>query len=121
MVRGVRDLEERISVLEQSTSATVSSLHRIRMRTSRVLAATSAFTAVQRDAAALSRVVRTVSGLSQLSETSVDRGYIEGELTRLQEELEQLHVRFSRELLSAADAELGPPAARPKRWWRFWR
>lgn len=108
-------------MLEQSASATVSSLHRIRMRTSRVLAATAAFTAVQRDVASLSGVIRTVSGLSRLSETSVDRGYIEGELTRLHEELEQLHVRFSRELLSAAEAELGRPAARPKRWWQFWK
>jgi hypothetical protein len=114
-------LEERISVLEQSASATVSSLHRIRMRTSRVLAATSAFMAVQRDVASLSRVIRTASGLSRLSEDSVDRAPIERELARLKEELEQLHVRFSRELLSAAEAELGRPAARSKRWWRFWR
>jgi hypothetical protein len=89
-----------------------------------VLAATSAFTALQSDLASLDRVLRTVRGLPQISEDSVDRDDIERELARLRDELHQLEARFSRELQSASESEPPRPAAKSgkpsKPWWRFW-
>lgn len=118
MARGVRDLQERIALLQRHAAATVQSLHHIRARTSRVLAATGAFAALEGEARSLSEVVRN---LSRVNDESVDRPYVESELERLRNSMHDLRQRFSSELVSAAKSEPPAPSSRRKPWWRFWR
>ena len=117
MSRGMRALQERIAELEQLAATAVDSLHRIRARTSRVLAATSAFSKLDREARSLSELVRT---LSRVDDASVDHAFFEGEVARLRSEMLELQLRFSAELVSAAEAKPPPTRPRPKPWWRFW-
>lgn len=115
-------MQDHITVLQRHAAASVQSLHHIRARTSRVLAATSAFTAFEVEARSLREVVRTLVSLARASDESVDRGYVERELSRLREGFCELQRRFSRELVSAAESERPPPPPPlMKRWWQLWR
>jgi len=118
MARGVRDLQDQVAVLQRHAAATVRSLHYIRARTSRVLAATSAFTALDSEARALNDEVCT---LSRVNDESIDRPSVERDLARLRTAMQQLEERYSSELMSAAKSEPPASSARRKPWWRFWR
>ena len=77
MTSGVQDLQDRIAILERHMTASVESLHHIRARTSRVLAATNAFNRLRVEARSLAEVVRTLVSLARANRESVDRGYVE--------------------------------------------
>jgi uncharacterized protein YigA (DUF484 family) len=119
MVSKVSDLQAKIAVLERYASANVEALHGIRMRTSRVLAATNAFAKVEIGVRSLGQLVRTLVSLARVSEESVDREYIEGELARLRSELSVLEATYAGELQLAARMSASPPPRHP--WWQVWR
>lgn len=121
MQNAARELEARIAMLQGQTAATVEALHHVRARTTRVLAATSAFTKLNGAVGSLDQVVRTL-GRSRASEDSVDKESIERAIERLQNDLHELRESYSKELLCAAESSRPPPrTARRGRWWHFWR
>ncbi len=120
MREAVKAMQERLAIFERHTTATVETLLLVRARTSRVLAATSAFTALKQEACSLRKVVGTLLTLARASDESVDPAYIEGELTRLHDELYALQRKFAGELVTAADSERPPPLVALRPWWRIW-
>jgi len=120
MVSTVSDLQAKIAVLERYANANVEALHAIRMRTSRVLAATNAFAKVEIGVRSLGQLVRTLVSLARVSEESVDRQYIEGEVARLRSELAVLETTYALELQLAARASAS--STKPRRpWWQVWK
>lgn len=119
MVSTVSDLQAKIAVLERYASANVEALHAIRMRTSRVLAATNAFAKVETGVRSLSQLLRTLVSVARVSEESVDREYIEGEVSRLRSDLALLETAYAGELQLAARLSASPQLRRP--WWQVWR
>jgi hypothetical protein len=126
MTSGVRDLRDRIILLEQEANAALAALYRIRARTSRVLTATSAFEKFGREARSFEEAVRTLTDLSPANRESVDDTYVPRELARLGSELEELRTRYASELAEAppptpAPVSIAPRSrARRKRWWQLW-
>jgi hypothetical protein len=121
MSRGVKDLQAQIAMLERQAAASVESLHHIRARTSRVLAATGAFTTQEKEIRSLSHAVRDLANLDHVHDDSVDRPSVERELARLRAGLRELQLRFSSELASGTKLERASPSSRRRPWWRFWR
>ena len=121
MTVAATDLRAKIAIIERTAATSVEALHRIPARTSRVLAATSAFSMLNMEARSLSQVVCTLVTLARASEDSLDRAYIERELSELREELRALELRHAKELaLAVAHARQQSPAPR-KRWWEIWK
>ena len=119
MASTVSELQAKIAVLERYTNANVEALHSVGMRTSRVLSATSAFDATAVGVRSLSRRVRTLISLARVSEESVDRDYIEGELARLRSEIQELEGTYAKELQLAARVSA---SSQPRRaWWQVWK
>jgi hypothetical protein len=119
MSRGTDELQARLLVLERRVAGTIASLHHIRARTTRVLTATNAFSALQAEVLALSRVIDTLARLSRASDDSVDRQCLEGQLSQLSADMAELQRRFEAELRHAADSAPPPPKVLPRKpWWR---
>ena len=119
MARGADDLQARLLVLERRVAGTIASLHHIRARTTRVLTATTAFSSLQVEVLALTRVIDTLTRLSHASEDSVDRPCLERQVSRLCSDMVDLQSRFEAELRHAADYAPPPPKLPPRKpWWR---
>jgi hypothetical protein len=115
------DISAQIAVIERQAAANVQALHRISTRTSRVLAATSAFSMLTVEARSLSQVVRTLVTLARASEDSLDHDYIERELSHLCEQLRVLEQRHAKELAQAAVPARKRSREQRKPWWQIWK
>ena len=116
VARHVARLEATLRDLRRRTDASVRGLHAIRARTSKVIEATAAFTALSEELVSLSRSLWSPPIAQRLKEDAGAREAFARRLRSLLEELEALERRHAAELSCAPSTSAGK-----KRWWRlFW-
>lgn len=111
----VAKLQAMLAELRKQTDASLQGLHTIRARTSKVLAATEAFTALATEAATMNRSLWAPTTASRLNDNAADRAAFQEELRLLVDELDTLRQRYASELALATS--LPPPPKKP--WWRI--
>jgi hypothetical protein len=104
-----------LTELRHETDAWLRNLHTIRARTSNVLAATDAFSALSEKVAALSRS-RIAAPMERHSANVSSSPAFEERLEALLVERDKLQQRFASELTLATPVP--PPPKKP--WWRCW-
>jgi methyl-accepting chemotaxis protein len=113
MAGHVAKLQSMIAELRRQTDATVSGLHTIRARTSKVLAATEAFTRLSEEVAALTRALWTPDVIARLNEDATERSLLLQQLHLLIDQLDAFRQHYAGELSLTT-----PRAPKPKRpWW----
>jgi hypothetical protein len=110
-------LQVMVAELRRQTDASVSALHMIRARTSKVLAATEAFSALSAEVAALTRSLRSPPTVTRLNKDAAERALVQQELHLLIDQLDSFRQRYAAELSNATPL----PPKRKKPWWRVFR
>lgn len=115
MASHVAKLQQQIAELRRHADAAVQHLGTIRVRTSRVLDATRAFSALSSELALLSRSLWSPVTIERLSRDAAERLSFQAQVCALHDRLEALRRRYA--------SELPPPPAPPppsrKRWWQL--
>lgn len=105
-----------LAELRRQSDASVAGLHTIRARTSRVLAATDAFTTLSREIAGLGRALWEPVLITRLNQDHTERAVFQQQLRLLIDQLDAFRQRYASELLQSR-----PPPPRQKRpWWHVW-
>jgi hypothetical protein len=113
MSDGFAKLQAMVIELERQAEASVRGLHTIRSRTSRVLAATAAFSALADEVGSLARRLAKPKARDTYVNPE-DRGALQAELSLLIEQLDGYRQSYAAEL---ALVEARPPKPK-RRWWR---
>jgi len=103
--------------LRRQTDATMTGLHSIRMRTSRVLAATEAFAALSQDVASLGRELWSPLTCDRLNRDATERAQFLQQLHLLVDQLDSFRQRYATELSQS----IPPKPARKKSWWHVFK
>jgi hypothetical protein len=113
----IAQLKLTVAELRRQTDASLAALHTIRARTSKVLAATEAFSALSAEAAALAHRLMLPVAVDRLNEDVREREAFRHELHLLIDQLDGFRQRYASEL--AATTPRRPPPKKP--WWRVFR
>jgi hypothetical protein len=113
MPDGFGKLQAMVIELERQAGASVRALHTIRARTSRVLAATAAFSALADEVVSLGRRLAQPKARDTYANPA-DRAALQAELSLLIEQLDGYRQLYTAEL---ALVEARKPKAK-RRWWR---
>lgn len=109
----VDNFRRMLAELRRQTDASVAGLHTIRARTSKVLAATEAFTVLSLEIGALTETLWSPLSIARLNGDSVERAVFNQQLRLLIDQLDAFRVRYASELSQST-----PPPPKPKKpWW----
>jgi len=106
-----------LTELRRQTEASVAALHTIRTRTSKVLAATEAFSALSVEVATLARSLWAPSTVARLNQDAAERALFQEELHLLIDQLESFRHRYAAEL--SITTPLPPKPKKP--WWHVFK
>jgi hypothetical protein len=113
----VAKLQGMLAELRRQTDASVSALHTIRARTSKVLAATEAFSALSAELVVLTHSLSAPTTVARLNEDAAERALFRQELHLLIEQLDSFRLRFAAEL--SITTPLPPKPRKP--WWHVFK
>jgi hypothetical protein len=113
----VAKLQDMLAELRRQTDASVSALHTIRARTSKVLAATDAFSALSTELAVLTRSLSAPPTIARLDQDAAERALFRQELHLLIEQLDSFRLRYAAEL--SITTPLPPKPRKP--WWHVFK
>jgi len=108
-------LQATLGELRRQTDAAVEGLESITARTSRVLAATEAFSALSTECRALSRVLFDPLAVARINDNAVRRNAFRQQLQQLLERFDALRQSYAAELSPVVQ----PRSAAKKPWWRL--
>lgn len=104
-----------VAELRRQTDACVAALHTIRARTSKVLAATDAFSALSREVEQLGRALSAPPTALRLKRSAIERALFQQDVHLLLDQLDGFRSRYAAELLLTT-----PLPPKPKKpWWRL--
>ena len=106
-----------LAELRRQTDASVSALHTIRARTSKVLAATEAFSALSAEVSVLTRSLWVPPTAARLNQDAAARALFQQELHLLIDQLDSFRQRYAPEL--SITTPLPPKPKKP--WWRVFK
>ena len=109
----VAKLQVMLAELRRQTDASVAALHTIRARTSKVLAATEAFSALSAEVAALTRSLWAPPTVARLNQDAAERALFQQDLHLLIDQLDSFRQRYAAEL--SITTPLPPKPKKP--WW----
>jgi hypothetical protein len=107
-------LQAMVGELQRQADASVRALHTIRARTSKVMAATAAFSALADEVGLVARRLAKPTARDTYA-NAADRAALQEELHLLVDQLESFRQSYNAELALVAAR---PPAVKKRRWWR---
>lgn len=114
-------LKGRLEALRGEADATVAALHTIRARTSKVLEATAAFSAVSAEAAALRSPLERPARAARLELDADGRLALQLDLGQLLDRLERYRRTYAAELAQVPARSPPPPPKARRHWWHVFR